>query len=93
MISRLVTGVALAVLLAGCAGDPSFTKVDETASNGFSKVAICYNGLNTTRAALEAMALQECPVGTARVQVYDHDTFWNICPISKKTRVTFDCLP
>lgn len=38
------------------------------------------------------MAMGYCPKGTTGLEVWDHDTFWNDCPISKKNRVTYRCL-
>ena len=80
-------------LLAGCAGTPSQTGTEGTKAAAEQVVAFCYTGQTTTREALAQMALQACPEGTLRVDVWDHGTLLNDCPVSKKNRVTYRCLP
>ena len=87
--------MALAVvgLLAACAEKPSLTNNDATAATDFDVVSFCYSSKTTTREELASLALNACPAETQRVSVWDHDTFFNSCPISKKNRVTYQCLP
>ena len=93
MTKAYLSAAAVLLLLSACADDPSFTNTANTKPSDNRTVSICYNGSTTTREALEAMALSRCPGESPRVEVHDHDTFWNACPISKKTRVTFVCNP
>lgn len=82
----------VALLLAGCADSPSLTNSDAVNRTDLPTVSLCYAGQTTTREALAALAMENCPDGTSAVQVWDHDTFFNDCPISKKNRVTYQCL-
>ncbi|MDF1749035.1 MAG: hypothetical protein P1V34_09205 [Alphaproteobacteria bacterium] len=91
--SNIVLAVALcAGVLSGCAEPPTQTGTAATPATNDPVVAICYSASNTTREALAEMALKLCPKGTQRVDVWDHDTFFNDCPINKKNRVTYRCL-
>ena len=78
--------------LSACAGDPIVTNSDVIKRTDQPTVSICYSTETSTEQSLRELALKECPVDTSNVQVWDHDTFMNDCPISNKNRVTFMCL-
>lgn len=86
-----VLGLSAAILSA-CADPPGPTDTGGTPPTELQTVAFCYSGQTTTRDQLFAMALAECPAGTRSAEVWEHDTFFNSCPLSKKNRVTFRCL-
>jgi hypothetical protein len=78
--------------LAGCADLPAETESLGSARTDAPVVSLCYTGKTATREALRLQALALCPEGTGRVSVWDHDTFFNNCPLSRKNRVTYQCL-
>lgn len=90
--ATLLFAFGATVVLAGCADDPSVTNSNAVNQTGIPTVSICYSGQTTTREDLAGLAMENCPEGTQRVSVWDHDTFFNDCPISKKNRVTYQCL-
>jgi hypothetical protein len=57
-----------------------------------ARVAICYNGLTTARAAAREEAQKECPAGTAAERV-DTDYILNYCPLLLPAHATFVCAP
>jgi hypothetical protein len=81
------------LLLAACSEPPAPTEPSTAKHTDNEVVGLCYTGDTTTRAELAAMALELCPEGTRGVDVWDHDTFFNSCPVSRKNRVTYRCLP
>lgn len=89
---RSALSLSLLVLLSACADPPSMTTSSATRQSDSPVVSLCYSGQTTTRAELADMAMGYCPKGTTGLEVWDHDTFWNDCPISKKNRVTYRCL-
>ena len=89
---RTVGAILLALLAAGCSEPPTETNTIATPETDYPRVSICYSASNTTREALAEMALELCPKETRRVEVWDHDTFFNDCPINKKNRVTYRCI-
>lgn len=89
---RFASMLSLSVWLSACADPPSVTEPTATEETQSPVVSICYSGQTTTRDALADMAMSHCPAGTTGLEVWDHDTFWNDCPISKKNRVTYRCL-
>ncbi|MAO91656.1 MAG: hypothetical protein CMM78_10855 [Rhodospirillaceae bacterium] len=90
---KLLIAVALcAGVLSACAEPPTTTGTLATPLSKDPRVALCYSASNTTREALAELALEACPDETRRVEVWDHDTFFNDCPINKKNRVTYRCL-
>ena len=93
MKTRSLLALAVVGLLAACAERPSLTDSEPTARSDYPIVSFCYSSQTTTREELASMALEACPEGTRRVSVFDHDTLFNNCPISKKNRVTYQCLP
>ncbi|NMM44211.1 hypothetical protein HH303_06965 [Rhodospirillaceae bacterium KN72] len=93
MKTRSILALAVAGLLAACAEKPSLTDSDMPATSDYEVVAFCYSSKTTTREELASMAMEACPEETRRVSVLDDDTLFNNCPISKKNRVTYQCLP
>ena len=90
---KLLIAVELcAGVLSACAEPPALTGTLATPLSKDPLVALCYSAGNTTREALAELALEACPDETRRVEVWDHDTFFNNCPINKKNRVTYRCL-
>lgn len=77
--------------LAGCAEAPDPTNSVATKRSDLPVVSICYTGRAATQAELRQMALDRCPAGTPGVTLWDHDTFFNDCPLSRKNRVTYQC--
>ena len=55
-----------------------------------ARVAICYNGLKTSREEARDAARKECPAGTAAEPV-DTDYYLNYCPLLLPARATFVC--
>jgi len=85
--------IAALMLLGACAELPSKTEsggVD--APPNTELVSLCYSAQTTTRQALADIALELCKEGASGVEQWEHDTFFNNCPISKKNRVTYRCL-
>lgn len=55
-----------------------------------TRVAVCYNALTTTAAAVRAIAAERCEAGTVPKAV-DHDHSLNFCPLLQPARATFAC--
>lgn len=90
---KLLIAVALcAGALSACSEPPALTGTAATPLSKDPLVGLCYSASNTTREDLAQLALEACPDETRRVEVWDHDTFFNDCPINKKNRVTYRCL-
>jgi hypothetical protein len=84
-----------AILLAGCGefGPYSTYPASATPSQpAGARVAICYNGLRTSRDAARSQAQKECPAGTTAEHV-DTDYFLNYCPLLLPAHATFVCAP
>lgn len=79
-------------ILLGCAEEPTPTDTPVIQGQDYKIVSLCYTGKNTTREALAEMALALCPPDSVQVVVFDHDTFLNNCPLSKKNRITYRCV-
>ena len=56
-------------------------------------VSVCYNEANHKRSEVEAVALAACAKGTASVWAWRVDEMFNDCPLFKKTRASFVCVP
>lgn len=71
---------------------PTAPRAGQPGQPGGPRVAICYNTMKTTIAAVQAEAQRECPAGTAARSV---DTDWYIqnCPLLLPARATFVCAP
>lgn len=85
--------LALASLtLAACSADPAVTDSypwDELFREPL--VSVCYGAGGATRAELEALARENCPVAGSSVRFIDHEGLWNDCPLLLKNRATFAC--
>jgi len=89
---QLLAVASTLLFVSACADPPSVTETSGTRTSELETVAFCYSGQATTRDQLFAMALEQCPDGTRRAEVWEHDTFFNNCPLTKKNRVTFQCV-
>lgn len=92
MTKLMPLAVLIVLFAAACSELPTVTNSDGVADTPDAVVSLCYTGQNTTVDELRRMALSYCPEGTTRVDAWEHDTFFNDCPVSKKNRVTFRCL-
>jgi hypothetical protein len=82
-----------AALLAGCGALNPYATYPAPATPGQpagARVAICYNGLHTSRETAQAEAQKECPAGTAAERV-DTDHILNYCPLLLPAHATFVC--
>ena len=94
---RAHAGTALALLgtavLAGCGAFNPYATAPSAATPGQpagARVAICYNGLGTSREAAREAAQKECPAGTA-AEPADTDYYLNYCPLLLPARATIVC--
>jgi hypothetical protein len=91
----LALAMAGAAMLAGCGAlnpYPTVPRAPQLGQPSGARVAICYNGLATALAAVQAEAQQECPAGTVAEPV-DTDFYMQNCPVLLPARATFACLP
>ena len=56
-------------------------------------VSICYDARNHGRVEIEAVALAACAKRTVSVTPWRVDKVFNDCPVFKKFRVSFLCVP
>jgi hypothetical protein len=88
---------ACALLLGatGCTDlPPTQTENPLTVSAGRKDiVSVCYNETIHTRSEIEAVARVACGDGTRAVRAWRVDQVFNDCPILKKTRASFVCVP
>lgn len=88
--------LASAAALAGCSAldpYPTYPRQPEAeAHDARPRVAICYDALVTTAAAVQQAAQQECVANTLATRV---DTDWLLqnCPLLLPARATFACVP
>ncbi|HZU89438.1 MAG TPA: hypothetical protein VE993_09290 [Stellaceae bacterium] len=93
--------IALSVLLiapgvVGCSALAPYPTVPPEPPPGKAvagmRVAICYDGLRSSRAEVQRRAQQECPAHTSATLV---DTDWRMehCPLLLPRRATFVCTP
>ncbi len=85
--------LTLAATLAGCgalAPYPAAPRAVQPGAPAGPRVAICYNTLTTTLAAVSAEAQQECSANTVAEPV-DTDWYLQACPLLLPTRATFVC--
>jgi hypothetical protein len=93
---RAFLSLAVAATLAGCSTfDPYPTFPREPASGAHDRgprVAVCYNLLVSSAAAVRKEAQSECAAETAATRV---DTDWRLeyCPLLLPARATFVCTP
>lgn len=87
--------LASAAMLAGCGALNPYPTAPRDAQPGQppgARIAVCYNTLRTTLAALQAEAQQECSAQTVAEPV-DTDWYLQHCPLLLPTRATFVCTP
>ena len=89
----LLIGLIGAATLAGCSAVDPYPTTPRSAKIGATagpRVAICYNTLATTLAAVQAEAQQECAADTVAEPA---DTDWHLqnCPLLLPARATFVC--
>jgi hypothetical protein len=92
---RKAAALVAAVILAGCGAVDPYATVPRNAKPGQpagDRVAICYNTMATTLAAVKADAQKECAAGTTAQQV-DTDWYLQYCPLLLPSRATFVCAP
>ena len=77
------------------AGDPKKTRLPDAMDKDLKSqsVALCYNGHTTTREALDAAARDLCREPDSTVRFLREDLNLNDCPLVKKRRATFLCIP
>lgn len=86
-------GLGVAVLLSGCARDPSITESDVWHGGPNDPVvSVCYTAATATREDVLQLAASKCPEETPLLRLIDEDTFFNNCPLSKRVRATFLCV-
>ena len=92
---RLLGAVAILAVVTGCtAHPPSRTENPVSVPGGRTDiVSVCYESGDHSRAEIEAVALAVCPEKTARVTAWRVDRVLNECPLLKKSRVSFICVP
>ena len=91
--ASVVTLLGLGAVLAACANEPSITRSEVWhEQRGATVVSVSYNGRSTTREAVETLAAGACPVEAPAVTVIDHSSMLSDCPMTKRNRVTFQCV-
>ena len=88
--------LAALVLMAGACADhpPTVTNTPLSVPKGRGDiVSVCFSAGDHTREAVEAVALEHCPKGTASVTAWTVDRVLNDCPVMKKSRASFLCVP
>lgn len=95
MTARMATlGLAGALVLGGCANAPSITNTDPWRQvEGETSVSVCYAASATTREEVAALAVSYCPKDRQALRVINEDSFLNNCPLVKRNRVSFLCVP
>jgi hypothetical protein len=83
-------------LLAGCSAVTPFATFPLQPRPGVTdprtRVAICYNTLQTSPERVQELAQAEC-IGNATVEPIDTDYRLDSCPLSAPGRATFACVP
>ena len=92
---KLIPVAALMLLATGCANEPSVTNNElvPTPKGNYGVVSICYAASAATREQIIALAREHCSPERQTLEVWQHDTFVNDCPLAKKNRVSFICRP
>lgn len=93
----IVLALTGAAALAACGALEPYPTFPQSASAGAApghRVAICYNTLSTTPAAVRAEAQQECAADNPRTQAEPAETDWYLqnCPLLLPARATFVCV-
>jgi hypothetical protein len=99
MKRRAAAALALTLLgaasLAGCGAFAPYATLPSVATTeqpAGTRVAICYNGIETSRDAAREAAQKECPAGTTAERVAK-DYYLQYCPLLQPARATFACVP
>jgi len=93
MTRRAVALLLLTAVLAGCgAVDPYATlpRAPQPGQPPGQRVGICYNGLRSSAAQVQAEAQRECAPNTLAGPV-DTDWYMETCPLLLPSRATFVC--
>jgi hypothetical protein len=87
--------VSLAALAGACTAYPPTVTTGPLLgpAAGGAVVSVCYDSSDHGRREIEQIALQACPKPTAAVTPWRLDTLLNECPLFKKTRISFRCVP
>jgi hypothetical protein len=83
----------LAAALGGCGTLDPYATVARAVHPGQPagpRVGICYNGLRSSAAAVQAEAQRECAANTL-AQPVDTDWYMETCPLLLPSRATFVC--
>ncbi|MEQ9491166.1 MAG: hypothetical protein RIM72_19470 [Alphaproteobacteria bacterium] len=86
---------AIILFAAACARSPSVTDTDKwvSANAPGPVVSVCYSAAESTREEVMAFALAECREDLQALILIGEDTALNDCPLLKRARVTFACVP
>ncbi|UCH73577.1 MAG: hypothetical protein JSU82_14735 [Rhodospirillales bacterium] len=93
----VVGRVALALMTGGCAGPGITENPLDTPAEGPPVVSVCYAPLaGEPSDEIERLAREACAaagVTEARLQHWKSDHILNDCPLLKKSRISYHCLP
>jgi hypothetical protein len=93
MTRRAAALLLLAAILSGCgAVDPYATlaRAPQPGQPPGQRVGICYNGMRSSPAQIQAEAQRECAANTLAEPV-DTDWYMDTCPLLLASRATFVC--
>jgi hypothetical protein len=93
MTRRAAVLLLLAAALGGCGAlDPYATlpRAVQAGQPAGPRVGICYNGLRSSPAQIQAEAQRECAANTLAEPV-DTDWYMDSCPLLSPARATFAC--
>jgi hypothetical protein len=90
MTRRAATFLLLAASLGGCAPYATLPRVFQAGQPIGQRVGICYNGLRSSTAQVQAEAQRECAADTLAEPV-DTDWYMETCPLLLPSRATFVC--
>jgi len=85
----------LGALAGACTAYPPTVTTDplHRPAAGGAVVSVCYDASDHGRREIEQIALEACPTPTAAVTPWRVDTLLNECPLFKKARISFRCIP
>ena len=93
MSRRMTVMVLLAAALGGCGSLDPYATLPRAVHPGQPagpRVGICYNGLRSSAAQVQAEAQRECAANTLAEPV-DTDWYMETCPLLLPSRATFVC--